>query len=304
MQNLADKKNKTIDFVTVVESLKTAGKLETVGGMSYINTINDTVPSVANFRHYFDLVKKSSTLRKLNFAAKQILESSYASEDEQVTLQNAENAIFDIARQDEHKELTPLATELPPVMDRLDTIRKDPTAIYGIKTGFYGIDDLTNGLHGGELIVLAARPGVGKTSLGLNMIMNAAITGGKKCAVFSLEMSKQSLTQRALCSMAMVSSYRAGRGELTDAEWQRLWQANDVLDSANIHIDDNSAITATEINRKCMRLKREHGLDFIMVDYLGLMSARADGRTQSNGMRFENRQTEVAANPRAMKILA
>jgi len=302
MQRLLDKKNKTIDFVTVVESLTAMKKLENIGGVNYINTINDTVPSVANFRHYFDIVKKNSVLRKLNFAAKQILESSYAADDEQVTLSDAESAIFDIAKQDEKKELTKLGDELPKVMDRLDTIRKDPTAVYGIKTGFYGIDDLTNGLHGGELIILAARPGVGKTSLGLNMITNAAIYSGKKCAIFSLEMSKSSLVQRAICSIAMVSSYKAGRGELDDKEWNRLWQANDVLDSLNIFIDDNSEITPMEIKRKCMRLKREHGLDFVMVDYLGLMAAKMDQK--GAGARFENRQVEVAANSRAMKVLA
>jgi len=296
MQKLLDKKDRTIDFVTVVETLKANKKLDSVGGVTYLNAINDTVPSVANFRHYFDIVKKNSTLRKLNFAAKQILESSYASDDEQITLSQAESIIFDIAKLDEKKELTKLGNELPSTMDRLDTIRKDPTAVYGIKTGFYEIDKKTNGLHAGELVILAARPGVGKTSLGLNMILNAAISSGKKCAVFSLEMSKQSLVQRALCSLAMVSSYKAGRGELDDKEWQRLWNANDVLDSVNIYIDDNSEITPMEIKRKCMRLKREHGLDFIMVDYLGLMNP--------GPVKRDNRQTEVASMSRAMKVLA
>ncbi|MDR0462380.1 MAG: replicative DNA helicase [Christensenellaceae bacterium] len=294
---LDDKKGKTIDLVTVVEALSAVKKLDSVGGVAYINTINDAVPSIANFRHYFDIVKKNSLLRKLNTAAKQILDSSWASDDEQVTLSDAEKVIFDISKADEHKELTKLSSELPGVMDRLDTIRRDPSAIYGIKTGFYGIDNLTNGLHKGELVILAARPGIGKTSLGLNMILNAAIYAGKKCAVFSLEMSKTSLVQRACCSLAMVSSYKAGRGELDANEWQRLLQANNVLDGVNIYIDDNSEITPTEIKRKCMRLKREHGLDFIMVDYLGLMSNSATRRN-------DNRQVEVAANSRAMKVLA
>jgi len=193
--------------------------------------------------------------------------------------------------------LTPIASELPAVVKRLDTLRLDPTALYGLKTGFYGIDNLTNGLHGGELIILAARPGIGKTSLGLNMILNAAVHGGKKCAVFSLEMSKTAITQRAVCSLACVSSYNAGRGELSDGEWQRVIQATDILSASDIYIDDNSDITPMEIKRKCMRLKREQGLDFVMIDYLGLMNPGPVGKQS-------NRQVEVAANSRAMKILS
>jgi replicative DNA helicase len=301
MRKLLEKKGAIIDLVTLVEVLKSQKKLETVGGVAYLNSINDAVPSVSNFRHYVDIVKKNSVLRKLNTVGKAIQEQSYVSDDEQITLSDAEHMIFDIARQDEHKELTPIRDELPLVLGNLDEIRKDPSKIYGIRTGFYGIDDLTNGLHGGELVILAARPGIGKTSLGLNMILNAANIG-KKCAIFSLEMSKQSLVRRALCSLAKVSSYKAGRGELSTAEWQRLLSANDMLDTFKIYIDDNSEITPQEIRRKCMRLQREHGLDFVMVDYLGLMAARLDGKGGAN--RFENRQTEVAANSRAMKVLA
>jgi len=296
MRGLLGKNNKTIDFVTVTEALSKSKKLESVGGVAYLNAINDAVPSVANFRHYVDILKKNRVLRRLNAAAQVISEASYASDDEQEALAMAEKAIFDISREDERKELTHVGGELPGVMDRLDTIRKDPTAIYGIKTGFYGIDNMTNGLHKGELVILAARPGIGKTSLGLNMITNAAIHSGKKCAVFSLEMSKALVTRRALCSLAMVSSYKAGRGELDSAEWQRLWHANDVLSKANVYIDDNSEITPMEIKRKCMRLKREQGLDLVMVDYLGLMS--------SGAVKVESRQTEVASMSRAMKVLS
>ncbi|MCL2228639.1 MAG: replicative DNA helicase [Firmicutes bacterium] len=295
MQELLEKKDKTLDFVTVTEHLSSTKKLNSIGGIEYLSVINDMVPSVSNFRHYFDIVKKNSILRKLNTAGTEIVNNSYASDDEQVTLSTAEKLIFDISRQEEQKELTKLSDELPAVMNRLDAIRKDPTIIYGIETGFNGLDNMTNGLHGGELVILAARPGVGKTSLGLNMIMNAA-QRGKKCAVFSLEMSKQSLVTRALSSLAGVSAYRAGRGELNNDEWKRMWQANDWLEMYNIHIDDNSEITPIEIKRKCMRLKRDTGLDFVMVDYLGLMTG--------GSVKRENRQVEVAANSRAMKVLA
>ena len=297
MTELTEKKDKIIDFITVTEALSSKGKLDAIGGVAYLNTINDMVPSVVNFRQYFDIVKKNSVLRKLGAAAKKILDSSFASDDEAVTLSEAEKAIFDISREDEHKELTPISDELPAVMNRLDTIRRDPTALYGVQTGFYDIDKITNGFHSGELIILAARPGIGKTSLGLNMIMNAALNTEKKCAIFSLEMNKESLTQRAICSLAKVSSYKAGRGELSEKEWARLFKATDILSKASIYIDDNSEIGHSEIKRKCMRLKREQGLDFIMVDYLGLMNA-------GTANKYDNRQVEVAANSRAMKILA
>jgi len=297
MQGLLNRKDKTIDYVTVVDALKTAKKLESVGGVAYLNALNDAVPSVANFRHYYDIVKKDSVLRKLNSAGRKIVDSSWASDDEQSTLADAEKIIFDISKNEERKELTPIAGELSTVVARLDEIRRDPRVLYGIKTGFYGIDDMTNGLHGGELVILAARPGVGKTALGLNMIINAS-KAHKKCAIFSLEMSKASLTQRAICSLAMVNSYRAGRGELTEVEWHKLLEAGKVLANTDIYIDDNSDITPMEIKRKCMRLKREKGLDFVMVDYLGLMNAGGGVR------KFDNRQVEVASNSRAMKILA
>jgi replicative DNA helicase len=298
MTALLDKKNKTIDFVTVVDALKNAKKLDTVGGLTYLNQISDSVPSVANFRHYYDIVKKNSVLRRLNDAGQKIVNSSYTSDDEQETLSTAEKLIFDIAKQDERKDLTAIGDELPAVVKRYDLIRRDPTALYGLMTDFYAIDNMTNGFKGGELIILAARPGVGKTSLGLNMILNSAIKHGKKCAVFSLEMSKQSLVGRALCSIAGVSAYRANRGELDANEWAKITQANDTLSAHDIYIDDNSEITPTEIKRKCMRLKREHGLDFVMVDYLGLMNPGTAVNKNSN------RQTEVAANSRSMKILA
>jgi replicative DNA helicase len=295
MLHCLEKKDRTIDFVTVVAALRSRNKLEGVGGVAYLNTINDAVPSTSNFRHYYEIVKKNSTLRKLNEAGRKITDSSWAADDEQETLAAAEKIIFDISKEDEKKELTSISLELPHVMEKIVTAQKDPASIFGLKTDFRGIDNLTNGFKGGELIILAARPGVGKTSLGLNMVLNAA-KNGKKCAIFSLEMSKTSLTQRALCSLAMVSSYRAGRGEIDSGDSARLWQANDILDTMPIFIDDNSEITPIEIKRKCVRLKREHGLDFIMVDYLGLMTG---GTT-----RYENRQVQVAANSRAMKVLA
>lgn len=295
MQKLINN-NKPVDFVTVTEALSASAKLESIGGIDYLNTINNSVASSANFNHYLEILKKNRVLRRLNSAGVKIIEASYSETDENNALQIAEKAIFDISSEDERKDLTPLVDELPGVLDRLDTIQKDPTSIRGLQTGFYAIDRLTNGLQNGEMVIVAARPSVGKTSLGLNMAINAATKNAKKCAIFSLEMSKQSLTQRALCSLAKVSAYKAGRGELDKKEWQNLWLANEVLSKADIYIDDNSVITPVEIMNKCMNLKRTKGLDFVMIDYLGLMTSGSNKR--------ESRQVEVADNSRAIKIMA
>jgi len=285
-----------IDFVTLVSTLTQNGTLESVGGVAYITTLNESVPSAANFRHYVGILKRYRVLRKLINSANMIIEESHTAQDEHTALALAEKSIFDIAKEDERKELTNMSSELPAVLERLDIIQKDPTAVRGIQTGFFGLDDLTNGLQKSDLIIIAARPSVGKTSLGLNIVLNAAIKRKARAAVFSLEMSKQSLTTRALCSVAKVSLSKAMKGELDADEWKRIWEANKLLSNANVHIDDNSVITPAEIMRKCMRLKRENGLDLVMIDYLGLMTG---GNTKR-----ESRQVEVADNSRMIKIMA
>jgi replicative DNA helicase len=291
-------KNVPVDFVTLTERLTATGKLESAGGMNYLNILTDIVPSAANFKHYISILKKNATLRRLVSAGTEIIKTSGTADDEQTALKAAEKLVFDISREDEKRELTNLSAELPKVLETLDLVSKDPSALRGLKTGYYVLDDITNGLQKSDLIIIAARPGVGKTSLALNIILNAALKNKSKCAVFSLEMSKEQLAIRALSSTAKVSSTKAIKGELSAAEWQKLWAANKKLSAANIFVDDNSAITPTEIMRKCMRLKREQGLDLVMVDYLGLMGS---GGTN---MRYENRQVIVAENSRAMKIMA
>ena len=298
MQTVLKDNKKTVDFVTVIEALTVAKKLDAIGGVDYLNKINDSVPSVALFEQYCAILKKNSVLRLVNRAGKDIVDLSMASDDEQATLSHAEKLLFDIGTSAEKKDLTAIKDELSDVLDHLDEIRKDPSRIWGVRTGYNRLDDLTNGFHGGELIVLGARPGEGKTALGLNMIANAATKYKRKCAVFSLEMSKYQLSLRAACSSASISSYRAGRGDLGPDEWSRLEKAVGGLSAANIYIDDNSLITPFEIKRKCMRLQREQGLDFVMIDYLGLMGA------PTGGNQFANRQEIVSANSRAIKIMA
>ena len=174
----------------------------------------------------------------------------------------------------------------------------NPDALRGIRTGYTVLDSITNGLQKGSLIIIGARPSVGKTSFALNIVLNAALKGKAKVAIFSLEMGKVELVNRAICSVARVSLSHALHGEMTPEEWSRLWDANAKLQNADIYLDASSSITATEIVRKCMRLKRERGLDLVMIDYLGLMGA------PTAGSRSESRQEQVAANSRMMKMMA
>jgi len=288
-------KGQPIDFVTVVSALDTGGKLDSVGGISYITTLSDLLPSSANFKYYLDILHRSRVLRKLIGASNTIIETSYSTDDAQTALSAAEKAIFDISKEDERKELTHMSVELPAVIDKLDMIQRDPTSVRGLRSGFFALDNITNGFQKSDLIIVAARPSVGKTALALNLLTNAAIKYGAKCAIFSLEMSKSSLATRALCSVGKVSLTKAMKGELGVDEWRRLWEANKRLGDANIYVDDNSLITPAEIMRKCMRLKREQGLDLVMIDYLGLMTG---------GGKRESRQVEVADNSRMIKIMA
>ncbi len=294
-------KNVAIDLVTLSERLKSTGKLETVGGNEYLTNLMDVMPSAVNFRHYVAILRKNETLRRLERAAslisKSLTEPDNKFEDEHAALQYAEKLIFDISKEDERKELSKLSNELPTVMNNFDLMQHNPEAMRGIKTGYTVLDNVTNGLQKGNLIIIGARPSVGKTSFAMNIVLNAALKGKAKVAVFSMEMSKVDLTNRAICSIARVSSSRAKHGELTPEEWQRLWDANAKLQKADIYLDESASITAAEIMRKCMRLKREHGLDLVMIDYLGLMAA-----PNSNGR--ENRQEQVAANSRFMKKMA
>ena len=290
-------KNSPVDLVTLSDILTATGKIDNVGNIDYLMRLSDIVPSSANIKHYIEIVKRNSILRKIINAGNKIVQEGFNNaDDEQNVLAMAEKLVFDIGREGERKELTLIGDELPIVLERLDTIQRDPTALRGLRTGFYGLDDITNGLQKSTLIIIAARPGVGKTSLGLNIVTNTAIKRKARVAVFSLEMGKTELTTRALCSVAAVDISRANKGELNAEELKRIFIANKELAQADIYIDDNSVITPAEIMSKCMRLKREKGLDLVMVDYLGLMTG--------GGNKRESRQVEVADNSRYMKILS
>ena len=288
---------KPIDFVTLVDSLEKAGKLGEVGGIDYVTTLTYIVPSAVNFVSYVNIIKDACILRKLIKASSEIIDISYNNISKQEALQFAEKSIFDISKEESASDLELINESLKEVIKKFDTIARDRNSLRGLSTGFAGLDRLTNGLQRSDLIILAARPGAGKTSLSMN-ILNYAALNGAKVAVFSLEMPKVQLAQRSLCSVSGVSMEKALKGELTTDEWKMLWAANAKLSNAKLYVDDKSTNTPTDILSKCRRLAlKEGGLDLVMIDYLQLMKS---GKKALEG----NEQAEVQDISKNLKIIA
>ena len=288
--------NKPVDYITLSDELDRRGVLESVGGIDYITTLTNIVPSAANSKHYVTIVKRDSTLRKLIRSSQDIIDHAYDAEEEDV-LSYAEKCVFDIAEKEDKSNLEQVNNALNNVLKNFEEIHRNGGAIRGVSTGFTELDVLTNGgFHKSELIILAARPGFGKSSLAMNFVTHAALECGKTCAVFSLEMPREQIMQRTLCSVTGVSLQKALRAKLNTEDWKALWEGNKSLSDVGIYIDDSSLNTPTEILSKCRRLKREHGLDLVMIDYLQLMS--------SAGKHKENRQQEISELTRSLKIAA
>ncbi len=288
--------NKPIDYVTLTDELDKKGVLESVGGIDYITTLTNIVPSAANYKHYADIVKRDSVLRKLIRSSQEIIDKAYNNEDDNI-LSFAEKSIFDISQEEDFSNLVAIGDTLGDVLKKFEDIDKNGGKTRGIPTGFTELDKVTNGLQRSDLILLAARPSVGKTSFAMNVVNNAALLGKCKCAVFSLEMPKEQITQRTLCSVSGVSMEKALSGKLSPSDWKALWEGNKKLGEAKIFIDDSSMNTPVDVLSKCRRLKREQGgLDLIMIDYLQLMSG--SGRSR------ENRQQEISEMTRNLKIAA
>ena len=288
--------NSPVDFVTLSDELEKTNMLESVGGAEYIATLTNIVPSSSNYKHYVDIVKRNSVLRRLISASNNIINNCFEAQTMQEALTYAEKNIFDISQSEDKSSLLPLKSSTGEVLDKFEKIQKDRDSLKGLPTGIYGLDKITNGLQNSDLILLAARPGVGKTSLAMNIVNHAAINRKATVAVFSLEMPRVQLAQRSLCSVAYVSMEKALKGELTVPEWKALWAANEKLSKANIFVDDSSLNTPVELLSKCRRLKAEHGLDLVMIDYLQLMNA--------GGKAKDNRQQEISEISRSLKIMA
>ncbi|MBR1983883.1 MAG: replicative DNA helicase [Clostridia bacterium] len=290
------KENKALDLVTLADALEKRGELETVGGIEYINQLTNVLPSSANYGRYIEIVRRDSMLRKLIKGSAEIISESSKSMDEFSALSFAEKTIYDISNTADTSSMKKIGSIIPDVMTKLDELSKDTSSFRGIKTGFKGIDKLLNGLQKSDLIILAARPGVGKTSLAMNIVENVALQG-YTCAVFSLEMGKEQLVQRMMCSAAGVSMENALKGRMTKTEWLKIAKARELLSNAKIYIDDSAAVTPRELISKCRRLKRKAGLDLVMVDYIQLMTSDAKKGE-------DNRQQEISNISRNLKILA
>jgi replicative DNA helicase len=288
--------NRPIDFVTLTSELEKSGNLNLCGGITYITAVTQAVPSSANFRHYVEIVKRDSCMRKLIRASGEIAEMAQSDADTKTALEFAEKSIFDISISENASKVIHIKDSIVEVIDKFDKIQSDRDSLRGIPTGFPELDRMTNGLQRSDLIIIAARPAVGKTSFALNIVENAALKGAKSCAIFSLEMPNIQISQRLLCSVSEVSISKALKGKLEKDEWVKLWKESDRLAKSKIFIDDSSLITPAEILSKCRRIKMRDGLDLIMIDYIQLMS--------SGKKNPENRQSEIADITRRLKIIA
>ena len=287
--------NTPVDLVTLSDAMEKNATLEKAGGMDYLTSLARTTPSAANYAYYLDIVKRDSTLRKLIRSADKISDESRNSTDYLKSVAFAEKCIYDISEQLDTSTLSNINTAFNGILDKYEKIQKDKDYFQGLKTGFTELDKLTNGLHAGNLIILAARPSIGKTTLAMNIVENIAIKEKAVCAVFALEMTKEELAQRMMCSVANVSNQSALKGKLEDEDWQKLWQAQKILNDTKIYVDDTSMTTCAEILSKCRRLKSREGLDLVVVDHIQLMNAIKPS---------DSRQQEITEISRGLKMIA
>ncbi len=285
-----------IDIITVAEQLQLRGSLDKIGGLDYLASISNAVPTTANARHYAKIVEEKALLRKLIKAAADISGMSYeATEEAEFVLDRAEKSIFDILQKRNTQGFTHIKDVLLETFNRLEELYNSKGYITGIPTGFTDLDYKTAGLQNSDLVLIAARPGMGKTAMALNIAQYAAVQKHVPVAIFNLEMSKDQIVNRMLCSEVMVDSQKMRTGKLEDDDWNKIAQALAPLSEAPIYIDDTPGISVMDIRAKCRRLKLEKDLGLVVIDYLQLMQGR--GKT-------ENRQQEVSEISRSLKILA
>ena len=273
-----------VDLITLEAELERRGRLDGVGGMDYLLMLSQYVPTTANAGAYIRLIDESATLRRLIEASGGISQRCYAAEDETADiLAYAEKSIYDITMRKGGEQLTPIRPVLISTYDKIETLARNRGKVDGVTTGYPDLDRMLTGMHPGELILIGARPSMGKTSIGMNIVENAAIRAGARVAVFSLEMPPEQLVMRMLCSEAQVDMQSVRRGTLSMEDWEKLTDAMAPISKSQIYIDSTSGISVQEIRSKARRLQMEHGLDLILVDYLQLMSdpSNAGSRQES-----------------------
>lgn len=288
---------KPVDVITVAERLRERGTFDSVGGSEYLTSLVINTPTTANATYYAKIVEEKSLLRKLINSSMKIIEKC-KSQTERVEdiVDFAEKTIFNVISHKNSKDFSHLKEILIETYNKIEELYLRKSHIIGVPTGFAEFDRMTAGLQPSDLILIAARPAMGKTSFALNIVQHAALRAGVPVAIFSLEMSKEQLVTRMICSEAMIDSHKLRTGNLEDEEWKKFAKALALLSNAPIYIDDTPAITVSEMRAKCRRLKlKEKGLGLVMVDYLQLMTARG---------RFESKQQEIAEISRSLKALA
>lgn len=289
-------KAEPIDIITLKAELSSMGKLDAVGGLEYIVELPEKVPTTANVDRYIKIVEEKSLLRNLIRAANEILSSGYAQEDDVENIVDyAEKKIFDVMQKKSQKGYTTIKDVLVESFTKLEELYNQKEHITGVPTGFAELDKKTAGLHGSELILIAARPAMGKSAFALNIGSYAATRANVPVAIFSLEMSKEQVGNRILCSEALVDSNNVRTGELNDEELGKLAETSGELSQAPIYIDDTPGISVMEIRAKCRKLKLEKNIGLVIIDYLQLI--QGSGKTSS-------REQEIAEISRSLKILA
>lgn len=287
-----------IDIITVKSELESMGKFQQIGGLEYLAELPEKVPTTANATKYIKIVEEKSTLRRLIKTANEIIELGYdQSEEVEDIMEGAEKKIFNIMQEKNQKGYSPIKDVLVENFTKLEELYNRKQHITGVPSGFTDLDYRTAGFHGSELILIAARPAMGKTAFALNIATNAAVKSKVPVAVFSLEMSKEQLVNRILCSESMVDSNKVRTGKLEEDDWTKLAGSIGPLSEANIYIDDTPGISITEIRAKCRKLKLEKDIGLVVIDYLQLIQG-------SNNKRNGSREQEISEISRSLKILA
>lgn len=296
MMKLADR-GEPIDVITVTSYLNDVKQLDEVGGVVYLTQLAESVPTAANIEFYCNIVEEKALLRRLIRTATDIVTSSFENEDGVAdVLNDAEKNILEVSGQKNSGAFKSIKDVLIDVYDNIEQLHLQKGDVTGIPTGFRDLDKITSGFQRSDLIIIAARPSVGKTAFALNVAQSVAVNTDENVAIFSLEMGADQLVQRMLCAEGNIDAQRMRNGQLEPEDWSKLTMAMGSLSNAGIYIDDSPGIRVSEIRSKCRRLKQEHGLGMIMIDYLQLI--------QGSGKSGENRQQEVSEISRSLKGLA
>ena len=291
------KNNIPVDITTIKDELDKKKVLSAVGGIEYLGEVIDSVVTTANLDYYIKIIRENWVRRNLIDTATSIVTESYDEEDINALLDSAERDILNAIKSRQASEFLPIGEVLRKAQENLELLAKNNRPVTGLSTGFYDLDKITAGLHGGELIILAARPGMGKTAFALNIATNAAGTTKKAIAIFNLEMSAEMLVNRMIASVGQIDSYKLTTGQLQNNDWKRYNEALSELADTNIYIEDNAGITAAEIRAKCRRLaQKPEGLGLVVIDYLQLVT--------TGNKRVESRQVEVSEISRSLKTMA